>query len=220
MAYNLLDLRARVRTKIKDTSYPASTIDGFINDAIAEISGLFPFRNFQKIIDGDLTVGEYTYDQQADHETTIKLILIDPVNSTSYFDLTSGRLTSDKFFNSFPVPDSQGNAQPAYWTEYGDQLYFNCPVDKAYTLRQLYQKLPTELSDDADVPELPSIFREAIVLGATYRCEEERGNYDIAAIVNNHFSDKVGDLMTRFANDTLSGPDTVVMPGVRGEIYG
>jgi hypothetical protein len=60
-------------------------------------------------------------------------------------------------------------------------------------------------------------FREAIVLGASYRCEEERGNYDIAGVLQNRFNDRVSDLITRFANDTLAGPDTVIMPGRHNE---
>lgn len=216
MAYNLLGLRTSVRTKIKDSSYSASTIDEYIYDSISEIAGLFPFRWFQKVVDGSLTVGEYTYAQQQDHESTIKLVLIDPASPKNYMDITKYRMTNEDFFEMFSAPESLDNNRPVYWTEYGDQLYFNCPVDKAYTLRQFYQKIPTELSSDTDVPELPIIFREAIVLGAAYRCEEERGNYDISGVLQNRFGDKIGDLMQRFANDTLTDADTTVMPTRRG----
>lgn len=215
MAYNLLDLRTRVRTKIKDTSYPAATIDAFINDALYEIADLYTWKQFEKVVSGALTVGEYTYEQQSDHQTTRKLIMLDPDTPTSHWDLTKYRKTSTDFFNTFPAPDTQDNAQPSFWTEYGDQIYFNCPVDKAYTLRQYYQKIPTELSGDTDVPELPVNFREAIILGAAYRCEEERGNFDIAAVLQNRFDARTGDLIMRFGNSTMAGPDTVVMPGKR-----
>jgi hypothetical protein len=212
MAYNLLDLRTRVLTKIKDTSYSASTIDGFINDAIVEIADLYPWTYFQKVVSGALTVDEYTYEQQSDHQTTSKLILIHPTNTTSFWDITKYRKTWEEFFDIYPAPENLDSAQPVYWTEYGDQLYFNCPADLAYTLKQFYQRIPTELSADADVPDLPQNFREAIVLGAAYRCEEERGNDDIAAVRQNRFNDRVSDLIMRFSNDTLTGPDTVVMP--------
>jgi len=215
MAYNLLDLRSRVRVKIKDQSYPSGTIDGFINDAIVEIATLFPFSSLQKVVDGSLVVNEYTSSQQADHEKTSRLVLIDPINASSYVDLTSDRLNSDAFFNLYPVPDASDSSQPSKWTEYGNQLYFNCPVDKAYTLRQFYQKVPDELANDTDVPEIPITFREAIVLGAAYRCEEERQNYDIAGVLQVRFGDKVGDLMMRNVNDTMAGPDTVVMAGMK-----
>lgn len=212
MSYNLLDLRSRVRTKIKDSSYPAATIDGFINDAIQEIADLYPWVFLQKVVQGALTVGDYTYEQQADHQSTIKLVLIHPTTATSYWDLTDYRKPFEEFFNLYPSPDALDNSQPVYWTEYGNQLYFNCPSDLAYYLRQFYLKVPTELTADADAPDLPQNFREAIVLGASYRCEEERENYDIAGILQNRFNDRTSDLMMRYANDTLTGPDTVVMP--------
>jgi hypothetical protein len=212
MAYNLLDLRSRTRAKIKDSSYSATTIDGFINDAICEIADLYPWVYLQKLFSDALTVGVHTHDQQSDHQTTSKLILVHPTQTTSYWDITKYRKPWEQFFEAYPAPDQLDNSQPLYWTEYANQIYFDCPANLAYILRQFYQKVPTELTSDSDVPELPQNFREAIVLGASYRCEEERDNYDIAAVLQNRFNDRVSDLITRFANDTMAGPDTVVMP--------
>jgi hypothetical protein len=217
MAYDLLDLRTRVRAKIKDSAYTAATADGFINDAIVEIADLYPWTYFQKVVSGALTVDEHTYEQQDDHQTTAKLVIIHPTNTTSYWDITKYRKTWEEFFDLFPSPEALDSSQPHYWTEYGNQIYFNCPANLAYTLKQFYQKIPTEITADADVPELPQNFREAIVLGASYRAEEERGNYDIAAVLQNRFNDRVSDLIMRLANDTMTGPDAVVMPGQRRE---
>lgn len=212
MAYNLLDLRSRVRTKIKDSSYSAATIDGFINDAIVEIADLYPWFYFQKLVAGSLTAGDYTYEQQSDHQVTTKLIIVHPTNSQTHWDITEYRKPWDEFFNVWPAPDTLDRSQPVYWTEYGNQIYFNAPVDLAYVLRQFYQKVPTELTSDLGIPELPQNFREAIVLGAAYRCEEERDNYDIAGVLQSRFNDRVSDLIMRLANETMTGPDTVVMP--------
>lgn len=212
MAYTLLGLRSRVRAKIKDSSYQATTIDAFINDAIVEIADLYTWSYFQKVVAGSLTVGEYTYAQQADHQITTKLLLVHPVNTTSHWDITRYYTPWERFFDLYPAPDTQTNSQPIYWTEYGNQLYFNCPANLAYTLRQYYQKIPTELTTDDSVPELPVNFQEAIVLGAAYRCEEERDNYDIAAVLQNRFNDRISDLIMRHGNATMTGPDTVVMP--------
>ena len=210
MAYDLNDIRTRVRAKIKDSSYAAANIDGFIDDAQMEIADLHPWSYFQKSVSGALTIGEYTYELQDDHQTTERLILIHPTNANSYWNLTKKYLPEDEFYSRFPAPGSQDNSQPYYWTEYGNQRYFNCPVDLTYTLRTYYRKVPTELSGDSAVPELPRNFREALVLGAAYRCEEERDNYDIAAVLQNRFNDKVSDLITRLANTTSVGPDTII----------
>lgn len=212
MAYNLLDLRSRVRTKIKDNSYSAATIDGYINDAIVEIGDLYPWTYFQELNSDTLTIDSNTYTQQANHQTTTKLVLLNPTTPTSNWDITKYRKPWEDFFNRYPAPDTLDSSQPIYWTEYGNKIHFNCPSNLAYLLRQYYQKVPTELSADADVPELPRNFREAIVLGASYRCEEERDNYDIAAIIENRFGNRVSDLIMRLANDTMTGPDTVITP--------
>jgi hypothetical protein len=141
------------------------------------------------------------------------MVLIHPTQTTRNWDITKYRKTWEQLFDLYPAPENLTTySQPHYWTEYANQIYFNCPADLAYTLKQFYQKTPTELSADSDIPELPQNFREAIVLGAAYRCEEERDNYDIAAVVQNRFNDRVSDLIMRLANDTMVGPDTVVMP--------
>lgn len=218
MSYNLLDLRSRVRTKIKDSAYSSDTIDGYLNDAITEIADLYPWIYFQKLdTSGTLTIGSNTYDQPSDHQTTTKLVLLHPTSATTHWDITKYRYPWQEFFAIYPAPDTLNSSQPGYWTEYGGKIYFNCPSDLAYSVRQYYQKLPTELSSDSDVPELPANFREVIVLGAAYRCEEERDNYDIAAVLQNRFNDRVADLMLRFANDTLTGPDTVILGGRRSD---
>jgi len=216
MAYNLLDLRTRVRKKIKDTSYSSSNIDGFINDAQVEIADLFEWPQFEKVVTGALTIGEYTYEQQPDHQLTTRLILLDPDEPTRNWNLTSYYIEQNEFFERFPAPDTLDNSVPLFWTEYGNQIYFNCPCDLAYELRQYFTKVPTELTADADVPELPQNFREALVLGAAYRVEEERDNYDIAAVLRNQFNDRVSDLIMRLSNRTGTGPDTVILPPRKG----
>lgn len=214
MPYNLLDLRTRVRNKINDSSYSASVIDGFLDDAQLEIAEIFPWRYFNKVVGGSLTVDEYTYEQQDDHQSTSRLIIIDPIISSSYWDLTKRYMPSTEFFERFPTPDSVDSGRPTYWTEYGDQIYFNCPVDKAYVIRQFYQKVPAELTGDESAPELKRSFRELLVLGASYRCEEERENYDIAATLQNRFNDQLGDKISFSANETTAAPDTVVSPNL------
>lgn len=214
MSYDLLDLRSRVRTKIKDSSYSATTIDGFINDAILEIAGLYPWKYFAKIdTSGSLTVGTNTYNNPSDLASTKRLILVHPTQTDRYWNLTKYRKNPDEFFEIWPTADLLDNSQPVCWTEDGNKIHFNCPADLAYKVRQHFQRVPTELSADADVPDLPYIFREAIVLGSSYRCEEERQNYDIAGVLQNRFNDKTSDLIMLFANDTMAGPDTVILPG-------
>lgn len=214
MAYNLLDLRTRVRAKIKDSAYPQDTIDGFIYDAIVEIAELYPFKYFEKRRDYVSSVGATTYSHLPDHETTNTLIIVDP-DTLKASNITRYYIPSEEFFDVYANYSTNQQGMPESWTEYGGVIYFNRPLNKAYTIRELYQKIPDELTDVNAVPEVPISFRELIVLGAAYRCEEERGNDDIAAIRQNRFNDRMGDMILRQSNDTLTGPDAIVYPGGR-----
>jgi hypothetical protein len=206
VAYDLQDLRNRVRRKLKDNSYNGGDIDNFLNDAQTEIADLFHWPFFQKTVEGALTVDEYTYEQQSDHQLTNHIILIDPDNTTQSRNISKGYLTPDDFFERFPNPGAIPSAWPSYWTEYGDQVYFSCPVDKEYLFRQHYYRLPSDMATDNSTPDLPIDFREALVLGAHYRAEEQRDNYDFSAIVQKKFEDKVNDLIERYSTRQLAVP--------------
>lgn len=216
MAYNLADIRTRVRTKIKDRNYSGDTIDQFINDAIIEIADLYLWRYFQKKSEDSLGVGETAVKYPKDHQVTRRLILVDSSDPKRYWNLKDFYLEEDVFFGRFPTPEVYDNSQPTYWTVYGDYIYFNCPANINYTLHHYYQRVPADLSNDNDVPSLPVNFREAIVLGASYRVEQERDNYDIGGVLQGIFDDRVGDLVTRLTNNTLAGPDTIILPARRG----
>lgn len=211
MAYNLSELRRRVRRKLKDNSYNSGDIDDFINDSIQEIAEATHWSYLEKNVVGSLTVNEYTYEQQDDHDTTEKLILTDPTDASKYWVLTNNYLPHDEFFKRFPTPDSQDSTRPFYWTEYGDQLYFDRPADQAYKLRQFYYRLATDLSSDADVPDFPIKFRETIVLGATYRAEAQRRNFDISAVIENQFRDKLDSLIQKHAIKQLAAPEDLLI---------
>ncbi len=211
MAYNVLSLTSLVRRKLKDNSYSASDILSFLNDAQSEIADLHEWTFFEALVEGAGTQDEYTFEQQDNHQVTNKLVLVDPDDSAIYKVMDDYYLPYEEFFERFPVPDAHDSAWPTYWTEYGDQLYFNCPMDKAYKIRRWYIRDPVDLDDNADVPELPVSFREALVLGAAYRAEEQRDNYDYAAVLQQKFNDRVGDLINKIVNRQNITPEVVVL---------
>jgi hypothetical protein len=213
VSYNLLDLRTRVRRKLKDNSYNSGDIDNFLNDTQQEIANLFYWPFLEKTIEGALTIGEHTFEQQSDHQSTFKLLLLHQTDLTNYTDLTKSFLNHQNFFDMYPTPDRNTSGKPSHWTEWGDQLYFNCPVDVAYILRQYYYKLPTDMTSDTDEPDFPQDFREVLVLGAHYRAEEQRDNYDVSGVVEGKFADKLSDLIERYASRQMAGPDMVIHGG-------
>lgn len=213
MAYNRLDILSRVRIKIKDQAYSATAINGFIDDAQQEIAELYPFECLSTFIEDSLSTGDYVFTLDDEVQSIKKLILVDPDDTGSHRDLSDSYLPLKDFLATFPVPDSRPEAQPVYWTQHNTELWFNCPPDKDYDVRIVAQKIPADLAEDTSIPDLPISFREALVLGAAYRCEEERDNYDIAATLKQRFEDKVSDIINRSANTTMAAPDTVIIGG-------
>lgn len=217
MAYNLLDLQSAVIDDLKDPAFSSSRVIRYLNRAQLAIFNTHTFRFTEKAVSGPLTVGEYTYDQQSDHQATIGGVLVDPVDDTLRYTLTDDLtyLPHREFFEQFPDPSTETASRPTYWTEFGDQIYFNCPVDKAYVFTQRYFRVPTELTAPTDVPDAPAAFRELLELYALYRSEKYRQNHDVAATYKQDFEDGLESMALRFSSVTAVAPTTMRQTRVR-----
>lgn len=216
MAYNTLDLQTSVQDDLKDASFSMTRILRYLNYGQQTIFHTHMFRFCEKSVSGSLTIGRYTYDQQTDHETTIGGSLVDPANAARLFTLDDDTyLAHREFFARFPDPSLNPNGMPAYWTELGTQLYFDRPVDVAYTFKQRYFRTPTTLTTDAQVPDLPVAFREILELYALFRAEKYRGNHDIAGTYKQDFDDGLENMVLRYAEATQVGPTVMGSNRVR-----
>jgi|SRR3569833_584054 len=216
MAYTLSDLQSSVQDDLKDSSFSTDRISRYLNAGQADIFNTHLFKFCEKRISGSLTIGEYTYGQQLDHQSTIGGVLYDPSNTGSRFILDENSyLPHRDFFDQYPAPEIQTNAMPRAWTEFGDQLYFNCPVDKAYTLKQRYYRSATRLSAPDDVPDVPESLRELLELYALAKAEKYRGNHDIAATYKQDYEDMRESMLIRYAPATRVGPARMKSSRVR-----
>ena len=207
MAYNLLDLTTNVLDDLQDPSFSSTRVRRYLNHGQKKIFNSHLFKFCEKSVSGLLTIGDYTIEQQSDHQTTINGILIDPTNNGRFVILNrENYLVHREFFKQFPDPSTQTQGIPSFWTEFGDQIYFDRPVDKAYTFRQRYYRVPTDLAADADVPDTPVEFRELLELWADYRAEKYRGNHDVAATYLQEFEDELEDMTIRFSPVVQDGP--------------
>lgn len=150
---------------------------------------------------------DYTFEQQDDHQTTIGGVLVSPLSATNNVVLDENNyLGHREFFARYPDPSALSSSMPMYWTEFGDQIYFNCPVNVAYVLTQRYFRIPTDMSANDDVPDVPVTFRELLELWALYRAEKYRGNHDVAATYKQEFEDGLEAMVLKFAPATSVGP--------------
>lgn len=205
MAYTVSDITSGIQDDLGDPNFSSPRILRYMNRGQQLIFATHLFRFCEKIIEGDLTIGEHTYEQQSDHQSTIGGSVTDPSNTDSYFLLNEeSYMQPDDFFQAYPNPENNDRGMPTKWTEYGDQVYFNCPVDKAYTFKQRYYKVPASLVNPTDVPTVPEEFRETLEDYILYRSEKRRGNHDIAATYKQDYEDGLEAMVFRYTGNHVA----------------
>lgn len=207
MAYNLLDLTTNVQDDLKDPSFSATRIRRYINHGQRVIFATHDFRFTEKQYTGALTLNDTFLTQQTDHENTILLNLIDPVNAQQVYRYDESNYQAYRdFFNDNPNVTAQTSNVPSSWTEFGNKLYFSTPVNKAYIVQHFYYRIATPLVADSDVPDVPETFRELLEMWADYRAEKYRGNHDVAATYKQEFEDELESMAIKFSPTTGMGP--------------
>jgi hypothetical protein len=214
VAYNLLDLTTAVQDDLNDSSFSSTRIARYLNYGQLAIFNTHMFRFCEKSVTGSLTINDFTYAQQSDHQATIGGIVYDPSNTNSRLILDDDSyLAHRQFFDLTPDPSIIPSAMPTNWTEFGNQIYFNCPVASNYTFKQRYYCVPVSMSAGTDVPTVPAEFRELLELYADFRGEKYRGNHDVASTYKQEFDDGLENMVLRYSEATQVGP--VVMPSNR-----
>ena len=141
-----------------------------------------------------------------------------PVNYVQAVDLI---LTSSGYEKTLPYldvrtidefyPDADDTTQhpaniPQGWYNYADTIRVYPAPLSAYTVTLRYYKKPTELDGDADVPEIPSEFQEALVVGTAYRVLQVKDNYDQAGILQNKYDEILQKLVVKYSQPQVGSP--------------
>lgn len=200
MAYDLLDLTTSVQDDLKDPSFSSTRIRRYLNHGQKVIFGTHEFKFCETAVSSVLVVDGFTCNQQVDHESTIGGVLVDPVTSTTFWVMDETNYLGHRdFFAKYPDPSIYDSTMPSCWTEFGNQIYFDRPVDKTYTFKQRYYRMPTDMSATTDVPDVPVAFRELLELWAIFRGEKYRGNHDVAATYKQEFEDGLENMALRYS---------------------
>lgn len=212
MAYTLSDLVTKVQQRVRDTNYSSAEIKNYINDTQNDVFNeyVLPFmrtsQNYTCVAGvADITNGS---GRPANYS-----LAIDLVDTSAGDEKVIPFMLLEDLERQYPDPFDT-SAQPAnlpmYWTWDGvTPKLFPTPAG-AYTLTFRYYKKATELSDDADVPEIPSEFGEVLVVGAAYRVLQVKDNYDQAAIHKNKYDELLQKLVVRYTQNQVGTP--VIMP--------
>lgn len=198
MAYDLADVRTRVKNKLDDTDFSNALLTQFINDEQREIFNTYEFP-FNQAIDTSksLDASEFSFTLPTDLQSLKTMEVTSPENEE--YDLTKYYMDFTTFKRIYPQQDNESTGQPSYWTMYGDTVEFAWPADKTYTFRIYYLKAPTTLVNDADVPEIPEAFSEVLVLGAYIRALEFNDDNDISQYQRSIRRDLLQGMLLRYS---------------------
>lgn len=205
MSYNLASIRNRILVdKLDDEDFDVNVLTNFINDAQRDIFSEYELPFTEKIFTGDLPQGAHIF-QFPDDVSQIQSIQVTDAAGRSV-DIKDKFLTFREFNKHWANPGVNQTGPIRYWTLYGGNMMVSRPIDFNYNMTIYYNRVPTELTDDLDVPEVPEEFAEALVLGAYYRVQLREGDSDEALLTKSEYQRKLEQMVARYGFRMSAGP--------------
>lgn len=205
MSYNLASIRSRVLVdKLDDEDFDVNVLTNFINDAQRDIFSEYELPFTEKIFTGDLPEGAHMFQFPSDVSQIQSIQITDSAGRS--VDIKD-KFMSFREFNKFyanPVANQGGPIR--YWSLYGGNMIVSRPIDTNYNMTIYYNRVPTILADDLDVPEVPEEFEELLVLGAYYRVQMREGDSDEALLTRSEYQRKMEQMVARYGFRMSAGP--------------
>lgn len=198
MAYNTGSVVTKVQQRVRDTGYSSSEIKGYINDTQNDIFNEYRLRFMEDSQSYTIAVGV------SDISNGSGL----PTDYVQALDIINSKGDRLKYIEVKDISISESGV-PTSWYIFNNtiNLYPTPSAVDILTLR--FYKKPTELSADADVPEVPSEFCEALVLGAAYRVLQVKDNYDQAAILQNKYDEILQKMVVKYSQSQVARPTII-----------
>lgn len=196
MAYDLAELRSRVRNRLDDEDFEQEYLDRAINYAQWEITNTNKLKFLETTDTLTLVQASYSLAIPVDFREYQYLRLLSPTNQRA--NLTNYYMDYDNFVDAYIDPSVNGQGQPSYWSEYNDQILFATPADQTYTFRLDYQRFAATLVDDTDVPDIPEEFAELLELGAYMRIAKREDDYEVKAEEQKDYARLLVDLKSAY----------------------
>lgn len=195
MAYNLSTVRTRIQKKLDDTNFSVATNNQFINDGQRDILNSRRFVFMEREATLTTTNGLDTVTgTPSDMQVPLTLRLYSPTNYATALPY----LEYEEFDVSIPNPSLAGNTVPTSWRVFNKTIYVYPIANGTYTLKLKYIKVPAELVNDIDVPEIPEEFSEALVLAGYRRALEHNDNYDQAQVIQIQIDEQLNKMDERY----------------------
>lgn len=221
MSYQLSDIVTKVQQRVRDTGYSTAEITNYLNDTQNDVFNEYrlPFMQATQTYTLTPNVADITDGSElpANFVQAIDLSLTSPgiEKTLDYLDFTEVE-------RLYPDPEDltlhPANI-PSVWYFYADTIkVYTAPLSD-YTVSLKYYKKPTLLTNDADVPDIPSEFEELLVVGAAYRVLQVKDNYDQAGVFENKYQELLQKLVVKYNVHQVGRPTLVRVnrwtPGTR-----
>jgi hypothetical protein len=207
MAYQLSDIVSKVQQRVRDTNYSAAEIKNYINDTQNDVFNEFRLPFMEAVQTYTVTAADSDITHAAglpdDYVQALDLIYTGTGGERviSFLDIRE----IERMYADPDDTTSHPAGSPLYWYYYANTIRVFPAPSSAYTLRLRYYKKPTLLTDDTDVPEIPSEFEELLVRGASSRVLEVKDNYDQAAVHENKYTEQLQKLVNKYAGQSQVG---------------
>lgn len=196
MAYNLGTVRTRIQQKLDNTNFDTSKLNQFINDGQRDILNTRRFSFME-------SEASLTTTASSDALTGLPTDLQIPISLRIYSPTADASMLTyieyDDFDVVMPNPSIAGTTIPSAWYIFNGTPKVYPIADGSYTVRMKYIKKPTELTADADVPEIPEEFSELLVLTGYKRALEHDDDYNQAQIIQLQIDDKISTMDERYS---------------------
>ncbi len=215
MPYTFQGLKDKLTAQISDPNLDDDVMGDAINYTQQDIFNTFDLTLNSAQQTNSVTSGTNTLTSAlpTDYQRMSSLYITSPTALAA--DITEGYMAPKDFRRRFPAPTAFGGGQPVYWT-YWTSLEFSCNANQTFTLVLDYIKSTPLLSASSDVPVIPEVFEELIILGAKTRIYEQKEDFDYAGQFTNRYADLLEAFTARYS--TRQVDNQVVIPGARGRV--
>ena len=206
MDYTLETLISILRKRLQDENFDKDTLTIFINQAQEEILGEDKYPFMQRI-------DEYIAEPRGEislppaYAGTFYIYAKKPKQPRQELNFVS----PEEFFNNTQI-------RMMTYTTFANTLFYNiykssdeCDCD-GFKIMHLYLENPRPLTADKDRSIIPPQYIEALILGALYRAEQLRDNFDYAQIYQNQQDQILTNMKQRLGPGNLSAGNRAKLP--------
>lgn len=204
MDYTLETLKGILRKRLQDEEFDGDTLTMFLNQSLNEILGEDKYPFMQQI-------DEYIAEPNGE-------INLPPLYGGTFY-LYAKKCKQPREELKFISPEEffeKTKSREMVYTVFANTLFYHlrqgkhgedCACDD-YKIYHLYLMNPIPLAKDTDRTPIPPQYIEALILGALYRAEQLRDNFDYAQVYQNQQDQILTNMKLRYGPGNLTAQNT------------